>query len=433
MEFRGGNLRALKKFISSEGGAVLPIAALVFPILMGFAGLGVDASAWMLKKRNLQTAADAAALAGAWEVAFGEDEAAVDTAAEREATYNGYDPTQGGVLEATILTDDDGVQSVQVDIDQNAKVYFSSIFLDEDVTVATTATARITTTEGPFCLLSLDPDEGGAITTSGSVTIDAPGCGMAVNSGADDALALNGAVVITVGDVRTVGGVEVDGGAAEFNYASLKTNGYPVQDPYEDMAIPDFEGCSENDMRHAQDANNGDTLSPGVYCGGISVQAGADITLSPGTYILDGGGFSANGGSITGEGVTIILTNSGGSAYGSYGNIEIRGNATVYLEAPPEGEEFEGVVIFQDRDAPAAANEVNTVTGDSQIQIEGVVYTPSREFNFGGNGTGVSEQSEVCSKIIAKTIILHGNPFIGNNCDGRGTQDIGISNVVLVN
>ena len=45
------------------------------------------------------------------------------------------------------------------------------------------------------------------------------------------------------------------------------------------------------------------TINPGVYCNGISVHAGATLTLNPGIYYLDQGSLSVNGGAtLTGVG-----------------------------------------------------------------------------------------------------------------------------------
>jgi hypothetical protein len=55
------------------------------------------------------------------------------------------------------------------------------------------------------------------------------------------------------------------------------------------------------------------TLLPGRYCNGLTVSGTGKVTLSPGTYYMDGGllGLSVVlGGTLTGTGVTIVLTSS---------------------------------------------------------------------------------------------------------------------------
>lgn len=52
-------------YLGDTRGAILPIAAILFPIIIGMVALGVDAGSWLITKRNLQNAADAAVLAAA--------------------------------------------------------------------------------------------------------------------------------------------------------------------------------------------------------------------------------------------------------------------------------------------------------------------------------------------------------------------------------
>ncbi len=60
-----------------ERGSTLVFSTLVLLVLIGFAGLALDGSHAYLERRHMQTAADAAALAGARELALGKDPAAI--------------------------------------------------------------------------------------------------------------------------------------------------------------------------------------------------------------------------------------------------------------------------------------------------------------------------------------------------------------------
>src|SRR5207244_1198571 len=116
------------------------------------------------------------------------------------------------------------------------------------------------------------------------------------------------------------------------------------------------------------------TLSPGVYCNGLNVQGGANITLNPGIYYIVGGVFSAaSGATITGTGVTLVLT---GNTLGqtTYATMNFTGGATLNLTAPSSGA-MKGLAVFQDRNAPqyvmGATNNYNTMTGGSTQKISG--------------------------------------------------------------
>src|SRR5215831_2865568 len=78
MEPGASGSRAARPFLSRLGdfwreraGGVAVIYAVVLPGMLGMVGLGVEAGEWYIDKRALQTQADAAALAGAWERAYG--------------------------------------------------------------------------------------------------------------------------------------------------------------------------------------------------------------------------------------------------------------------------------------------------------------------------------------------------------------------------
>ena len=84
------------------------------------------------------------------------------------------------------------------------------------------------------------------------------------------------------------------------------------------------------DMNKKPPAN---TISPGVYCGGLSVgnTNGAAFTMSPGVYIMAGGGLVFNSQAvITGTGVTVYNTSSAGwgcSSTYNYTPVTISGQA----------------------------------------------------------------------------------------------------------
>ena len=59
-------LRLLKKLRRNERGNVLILAGFAMPLIIGSAGLAVDTIQWAMWKRQLQRAADSAALAGVY-------------------------------------------------------------------------------------------------------------------------------------------------------------------------------------------------------------------------------------------------------------------------------------------------------------------------------------------------------------------------------
>ncbi|MCK5384983.1 MAG: hypothetical protein KAJ29_05350 [Alphaproteobacteria bacterium] len=415
----------LTSFLVKKSGAIAPIVALVLPVVLGVVGLGTDVSLWMVHKRNLQLSADSAALAAGWEIAKESSEHML-TSAIREAQRNGYDESANGDLTIEIIEQTDDGIVVRATVSQDSNAYFSRILFKDPVGVTADADVHVSDFNGKFCVLSLSEEDSSAVSILGSAEFIAPDCGLAINSTDDKALSLLGSVEVDVGTVRISGGYEV-GGSVEFNYNLLKTNVAALEDPYEDLEIPSYSSCGSGKPK-AMSISSSATLSPGVYCGGMSISGIGDVTFEPGTYIIDGGNFKVTGGgTLYGEGVTFILTGSGTD----YAQVDISGGRSVYFSAPLAGEDFEGVVFFQDRDAPQKSNLQNKIVGTSNIILDGVAYFPSQGLWFGGDAN-FSGMANPCTKLIAHTVTFSGTPLIANNCSGKAIEDVGNPSVHLI-
>lgn len=427
--------RSLKKatgsifqYITNKCGSVMPLAALAIPMVMGMAGIGVDAGMWAMDKRNLQTAADAAAMAGAWEV-LNDLENNADAAALQEAINNGYDQAADGVFELVIEEDADGNTVVTANITQAAEVYLAKLVYQEGITINVTATATVNAEPGEFCILSLDPTADAAISVAGNATIESETCGLAVNSDSPSALDLQGSVTVDVQDLTIVGDYET-GNSSTLNYGTINTNADPVVDPYADLAVPAFLGCGAfpNGPQPSVDVNDqadADAIDPAlnggitVICGDLDVNTNGTVEFHPGVYIIDGGDFDVAGnGIINGDGVSFVFTDSSGNGYGT---IDVTGGSTITFSGPDEGALMEGVVFYQDRDAPTNGN-CGGMTGNSSFNIDGAIYFPATCLEFGG--TNNAGGANICTRIIARTVALQGNPAIANDCSGSAVEDI---------
>lgn len=197
----------LSKYIKSEEASVLPVVALAFPVMIGFAGLGTDAAYWMSEKRELQAAADAGVLAAGYELANDSSDY-MDSAAIREAQRNGYHPDENGVfLLQTVSSGSDGTV-LGVTVTQDADTFFSKIIFSDPIRVSAYAEAHISGVTGNFCILALEELQDDALSTFGAVDVTAPTCGLAVNSSSPEALTLTGNSSVEVGTVRVVGDVD---------------------------------------------------------------------------------------------------------------------------------------------------------------------------------------------------------------------------------
>src|SRR5215469_1451112 len=84
-----------------QAGQALVFAAVGLTVLLGFAGLGIDLGVLRYQKRLQQTAADAAAIAGANQLRFGNT--GITSTAQDASTKNGFtDGGSGNVSSCTV-------------------------------------------------------------------------------------------------------------------------------------------------------------------------------------------------------------------------------------------------------------------------------------------------------------------------------------------
>jgi len=225
---------------------------------------------------------------------------------------------------------------------------------------------------------------------------------------------LVGGASLSARNIFLSGGYLLSPGAIMTASRSLATHASPAADPYTGLEMPAFSGCTRNQYR--LDARKTETISPGVYCGGIEVAGGATLNLDPGTYILDQGNFAVGAGSaVNGAGVTIILTSRNGS---NYGGIDIRSGSTIAISAPSVGAAAgtPGVAFWADKHAPAAEDIFD---GGGTQQINGAIYLPSRRVEYSGG----SPSGKSCSQLVAWTVAFTGNSFFQHDCSGAGVSD----------
>ncbi|MBI1885861.1 MAG: hypothetical protein HYS09_06070 [Chloroflexi bacterium] len=128
----------------SQRGQVLILAILGMGLLMGFVALAVDVGMFMHERRALQNAADAAALAGAYELP--DDPESADEQARAWAAGNGIAPEEIESVEVTTTYAAD--DTVVVNVTREVGFIFARVLGLTSGTVKATATAVIGTAGG---------------------------------------------------------------------------------------------------------------------------------------------------------------------------------------------------------------------------------------------------------------------------------------------
>jgi len=155
-----------------------------------------------------------------------------------------------------------------------------------------------------------------------------------------------------------------------------------VADPFASLPSPTV-GTTCDQTNYSTPGSGSATISPGVYCGGITVGGSFALTMNSGTYIMYGGGFNiGNSGTVTGSNVTVFLTGGtlGGHTYTSAG-LSLSGASGTSLSAPTSGT-YEGVLFFQDRLVTYTTG--NSIVASAASTITGTFYCPTTSMVLSG-------------------------------------------------
>ena len=207
-----------------------------------------------------------------------------------------------------------------------------------------------------------------------------------------------------------------DGGIACTGGGCYTSNGNPAISPAPDegtVPLPRFTflvpppDCSALANDYGSHSGGG-TIQPGRYSQIRVTGGGSNLVMEPGLYCVSGG-VRFNGGTITGDGVTIFIEN---------GDFDTSGNVFVDLIAPPANETdctvcppaLPGVLIY----LPEGNDGEVSLLGTSDSEYLGLVYAPDGMIEAGGSG---SELSEIHAQLVGDTVKLHGTTTVNITFD----------------
>ena len=340
------------------------------PVILLFCGLVLDVGTMQMRKEQVQSAADAAALGAEMEGERGTGNWVA--AAKGDASINGF---TDGVNGATVTVQAQASSgsylgnpsAIQVTVTQQVKTNFMAVLNGGTTVVSAQAVALL-----PPCAFYTGASSYGL--TQATLWLQGTAfsatCPQDVNEGISvDALSTLTAVSEDV--VGSAGLYPLDGVISVLpRFGAL-----PFVDPLASVTQPSYSGVC-NYLAYTAAALPV-TLNPGTYCGGITL-VGTTVTMNPGLYVVTGGMHwtSAN---VTGSGVTMFMTHGG--IFG-YGQVVIAGNSTVKVSAPIDASAgaVPTIAMFGDRHWIASSPWDFQCIG-STIKADGIWYM---------TGTGLS-------------------------------------------
>ena len=363
----------------SESGQTMVLVALAMPVLLGFMGFAIDMGYMRYVKRQVQMAADAAALAAANEAescmgvtncalfgttakaAVATDNSFPNVTAYLNGSGNGTGNSACGATPGSgdtvvlvnnppqcVVNDPNHTNQYVVEaiVAENVPTLFAKVLGMSSATVAARAEAGLP--GGGNCVYTFgkNPSSG---TSENGITLflgnfQSP-CGVVDESTEPDGF-FSGAFYCLVGNFTApyIGVV----GVAETplcSTSSITTGITPPQpaDPLAyrqttmEAAAPPPGTCGTTPSGKSFSGSNKEvqvglgtslgagnfTFSSGTYCGGISIGPGANVTFNPGVYTLTGNGFTVTiGANVSGTGVAFYDSNynTAGQPVAGYAN-----------------------------------------------------------------------------------------------------------------
>ena len=422
----------LTKIWHDKRGNSLILAAAALPLLIGSAGLATDTIQWALWKRQLQRAADSAAIAGVYDRVAAKATTGTAAAVDKDLTLNNsLDSTKYPLVTKQVtFPANAGTQKnqVRVELAVQRPLSFSSMFMANAPLITTRAQAATVSSAGEFCVLSLQNNSKTGIQATGSATINMD-CGMMTNSTSTNAAAGQGSASVVATTLAAAGGIQQ---SSNWTIDEYQPYSPALDDPYKNLMpdSDDFSTCATSPPSLTVNVSNSPYTAPsggGCYSS-LSVGTNRVLTLSNGVYVVNGGNVNIQG-RLNLINAVLLLTNKNGSATAPIGSLNMNSSGTINATAMTTGK-WKGMAIYQDRRATDSAptgnitaSSPNRINGNSGAVVQGVIYFPNQQLTYNGNGTGAA----VCTQFVAKRIYWSGNAGLNSftkNCDMFGISGI---------
>jgi hypothetical protein len=400
------------RFAADEDGqALVVIAAAMAGLILGV-GLALDTGQLFVSRRTAQTAADAAAWAGATVLYAGGSAAQARTAAATDATRNGY--TDGGGVTVTTAsppasgtyTGDPGY--VEVTITEQVATKFIPGASGGLTNVSVRAVAGIGRSGSGEAVIVTHGTASGALTLSGSTRFTITGGGTSTNSTSATAISIGAGGQLTGTFHRVTGSVS---GTVAGRMSPAPITGAPATpDPFATVNGPSTAGLPLFGGQTITAATV--TLSPGVYSGLVTVGNAGIARLNAGVYVFQAGFRS------TGTGSIVLASTGGVLLYNTYSNyplapggspscgaFQLNGSGAHTLAASATGS-YAGMLFFQDRNCTTGSQ----ITVRANTSLSGTQYIPAATHTI-----AVSASQTIASQIIANRLTLNGNNTLTMN------------------
>lgn len=424
-----------------ESGQVLVFTVLWMSLLLACVAMAVDIGMMFRAKRTIQTAADAAAFAGALDYLYKGSTTSAIAAGKAASSANGYTDGTNGVGVTINPPPLNGPNAgaagyVEAIITAPNSTVFMSRFFGGSFTTGARAVAGAPE-PSTACVIVLNPTASDAMELQGSFTVTAANCGVVVDSNSSDALDFTGAGgSLTAGSVSVVGG---DGGQVGDSSPAPVTGASPVSDPLQLTGpTPTNGGCTAGGDGFSGETGTTNTTTttltgavpgpggPGsaiCYTKAITL---SNVTLGPGIYVFENG--------VTTSGT--VTSGAGGTTLDVYsGAFSVNTGTTLALTAPqdpvgnPTDYETNGIALMQ----PASnTSEITIQKGDASGSLTGIIYAPGAELYLQDSGGDKSGGLSLTTDLIVGTLFDKTATLTINSYSQAYPQQTPLKSITLV-
>jgi hypothetical protein len=244
-----------------------------------------------------------------------------------------------------------------------------------------------------ICVLALEASAGDAVNLTDAAKIDAKNCSVQANSKNSTAITVWNNATVKAEVVCSSGGVASASGAIR---PAAITDCPVTVDPLANRPPPQAASgaCDFNWLQVSAEYRR---LSPGIYCGGINIAAGAEVEFESGVYVIRGGVLQAsNGSKMMGDDVGFYFSDAAVFKFNTESVVALSGRETG---------DMSGLLFFADRTSAPRIHQVNSRHANKLV---GTIYMPNDTFQV-ATDAAVADDSAYTA-IIARKVMLNQSP-----------------------
>jgi hypothetical protein len=389
------------RIVRDEVGQTLVLTALCLGAMLGFVALATDVGVLFHSRRNMQIAADSAAVAGALDYLYNGSAlngvAHAQAAAQAASAANNFPNTAPTVVTVNVPPTSGPNSSaagfVEVIVSQPINTGFMRYFGTNSVAVSARAVAG-TPTAGTACiwLQPLSPSTP-ALDLQGSYDLELPGCGIYVDSSNSNAIKITGnGGTVNAKYLDVLGNPSLQHNTSP---TSVTKNSGTRTSPWGNITGPTpATACT---VANTVTVATVKTTTPMSSVLGVVCFSAPNVTLSAGLALAGGVIYVAENGVQIG-GTMSIGTASSGATLDVYSGTFNQGNSILTIYAPTSGT-YNGIALFQ---PVTNTNDLQVQFGSGNQVLNGYIYAPGAEVFLQDHGGGITATGIVAAELYDK-------------------------------